>query len=274
VSGKPGHRAKRSLGQNFLVSKEIAGRIVEEMDAGPGALVFEIGPGRGALTLHLAGTGAHVVAFEIDRSLAGELGTRFGELERMEILHRDIREVDLDREAEKRGFETFSLIGNIPYNLTSTILLGLPGLGRCRAALFMVQREVGERIVAPPGSRQCGILSVYLQSYMDIEKVMRVRPGSFVPRPKVESVVLRFRPRAGDEGPSERAEFLEFLKKAFSRRRKKLRSIFRDLFGMSDAGYLSRLEEMSGASMDHRSEDLSLEQWKSLFEANRRGSGS
>ncbi len=274
MSREPGHRAKKSLGQNFLVSKEIAGRIVGEAGAGPGGHVFEIGPGRGALTLHLARTGAHVVAFEIDRSLAGELENRFRGLERMEILHRDIREVDLDREAEERGYETYSLLGNIPYNLTSTILLALPGLERCRSALLMVQREVGERVVAPPGSRQCGILSVYLQSYMEIEKVMRVRPGSFSPRPRVESVVLRFGPGSGGEGPQERSAFLDFLKKAFSQRRKKLGSIFRDLFGMSDAGHLSRLEETSGASMDDRPEDLTLEQWKRLFDAQRRGSGS
>jgi 16S rRNA (adenine1518-N6/adenine1519-N6)-dimethyltransferase len=272
VSKERRHGAKRSLGQNFLVSKETAARIVEEARVEGDGLVFEIGPGRGALTLPLAATGARVVAFEIDRSLSGELGERLRDSESVEIVHRDIREVDLDGEAERRGYEAFTLLGNIPYNLTSTILLELPGLRRCRSALLMVQREVGERIVAPPGVRECGILSVYLQSYMDIEKVLRVRPGSFSPRPRVESVVLRFIPKG--EGPGEREEFLGFLKGAFSQRRKKLGSIFRDVFGMSDAGYLSRLERISGASMDDRPEDLSLGQWKRLFEANRRGSGS
>lgn len=268
------HGAKRSLGQNFLVSEEIAGRIVEAAEMTPDGLVFEIGPGRGALTVHLAGTGARVVAFEIDRSLVGELGERFLGLERVEILHRDIREVDLDREALAREHERFTLLGNIPYNLTSTILLGLPGWRLCRTALVMVQREVGERVLAPPGARRCGILSAYLQSYLDIEKVMRVRPGSFSPRPKVESIVLRLTPKAEGLGPGERGEFLDFLKRAFSQRRKKLGSIFRDLFGMSDAGRLSRLEEGSGASMDDRPEALSLGQWKGLFEAYRRETDS
>jgi len=274
VSNRRRHEAKRSLGQNFLVSKETAGRIVEEAQVGPEGLVFEIGPGRGALTLPLAGTGAHVVAFEIDRSLFGELQERFRGSERMEILHRDIRGVELDGEAEERGYETFTLLGNIPYNLTSTILLDLPGWRRCRAALLMIQREVGERVIAPPGVRECGILSVFMQSYMDIEKVLRVRPGSFCPRPRVESVVLRFTPKAAGEGPGEREQFLQFLKGAFSQRRKKLGSIFRDVFGMGDAGNLSRLEKISGASMDNRPEDLSLGQWKRLFETIRHGPGS
>lgn len=263
------HEAKRSLGQNFLVSRETAGRIVEEAHACPGELVFEIGPGRGALTLPLAGTGACVVAFEVDRSLSRELRERFRESESVEILHRDIREVGLDEEAEKRGFETFTLLGNIPYNLTSTILLDLPGWNRCGAALLMVQREVGERVLAPPGVRECGILSVYMQSYMDIEKVLRVRPGSFSPRPKVESIVLRFTPRKDGRGPGERRKFLEFLKRAFSQRRKKIGSIFRDVFGMGDAGDLKRLGRDSGTSMDDRPEDLSLEQWWGLFETRR-----
>ena len=269
MSNRRRHEAKRSLGQNFLVSKETARRIV-----GPGELVFEIGPGRGALTLPLSGTGAHVVAFEIDHSLSGELEERFQDLDMMEILHRDIREVELDGEAEIRGHEGFTLLGNIPYNLTSTILLDLPRWRRCRAALLMVQREVGDRVLAPPGVRECGILSVYMQSYMDIERVLRVRPGSFSPRPKVESVVLRFKPKGVEEGPGEREEFLKFLKGAFSQRRKKLGSVFRDVFGMGDAGNLSHLAEVSGVSFDDRPEDLSLEQWNRLFEAMMQGPDS
>lgn len=263
------HEAKRSLGQNFLVSNATAARIVDEARVSPGELVFEIGPGRGALTLPLAGTGAHVVAFEIDRSLAGELAERFRGRGDVEILHRDIREADLDGEAEKRGFDTFTLLGNIPYNLTSTILLGLPGWKGCKAAILMVQREVGDRITAAPGVRECGILSVYMQSYMDIERVMRIRPGSFRPRPKVESVLLRFTPRGGAAGPERRGDFLEFLKRAFSQRRKKLGSIVREVFGMGDASDLIRLGRESGASMDDRPEELSMEQWWRLFEARR-----
>jgi 16S rRNA (adenine1518-N6/adenine1519-N6)-dimethyltransferase len=269
VSSNGGHEAKRSLGQNFLVSKEIAEKIVSASGAATGDLVFEIGPGQGALTEPLTGTGARVVAYEIDGSLAGELEARFAGKDDVEIVHADIREVDLDSEAEERGFEEFTLIGNIPYNLTSTILMMLPGLERCSKSLLMVQREVAERILASPGDRECGILTVFLQSYMDIVKEIRVLPGSFRPRPKVESVVMSLEPAAREGAPNDREAFLEFIKLAFSQRRKMLSSIFRDAFGMRDAGLVQHLGEESGIDMKKRPEHLSLDEWFGLFETYR-----
>jgi 16S rRNA (adenine1518-N6/adenine1519-N6)-dimethyltransferase len=274
VSNIGGHEAKRSLGQNFLVSKDIAEKIVSISGASPGALVLEIGPGHGALTSPLAETGARVVAFEIDGRLAGELETRFVRIDNVEIAHADIREVDLDREAKNRGFDSYTLIGNIPYNLTSTILLALPGLRRCSKSLLMVQREVAERILTSPGERNCGILTVFLQSYMDIAKEIRVLPGSFRPQPKVESVVLSLSPAIPERGPDDRKAFLDFVKLAFSQRRKMLSSLFRDAFGMRDASVQQRLGRESGVDMKSRPEQLTLRQWFGLFGAYRQVSGS
>ena len=267
VSSKGGHEAKRSLGQNFLIAKEIAEKIVSASGAAAGGLVFEIGPGQGALTEPLTRTGARVVAYEIDGSLAGELEARFSGNDDVEIVHADIREVDLDSEAEERGFEEFTLVGNIPYNLTSTILMMLPGLGRCSKSLLMVQREVAERILASPGDRECGILTVFLQAYMDIAKEIRVLPGSFRPRPKVESVVVSLRPATREGAPDDREAFLDFVKLAFSQRRKMLSSLFRDAFGMRDAGLVRRLGEGSGVDMKNRPEQMSLDEWFGLFAA-------
>ena len=269
-----GHKAKKSLGQNFLVSREVAGGIVRATGIGEGDLVFEIGPGRGALTLPLAAADARVIAVELDGRLASELRTHFRDDPDVEIVEGDIMEVDLDHEAETRGYEDYTIVGNIPYNLTSSILLDLPRWRRCRSAFLMVQREVGERVLALPGERRCGILSVFLQSYLEVDRVLRVRAGSFVPRPKVESVVLRFTPARPPRGPADREAFLGFLKRAFSQRRKKLRSIFRDVFGMRDAGDLSSLEIASKADMGGRPEDLSLRQWFDLFDGYRQVSGA
>jgi 16S rRNA (adenine1518-N6/adenine1519-N6)-dimethyltransferase len=274
VSSQHGHKAKRSLGQNFLVSKEVAGGIVRATAVGGGDLVFEIGPGRGALTVPLAAAGAFVVAIELDRSLALELRARFRNAPNVEIVEGDIMELDLDGEAGAREHEKYTIVGNIPYNLTSSILLELPRWRMCRSAYLMVQREVGERVLALPGERRCGILSVFLQSYLNVDKVLRVRAGSFVPRPKVESVVLRFTPEENPQGPEDREAFLGFLKKVFSQRRKKLSSIFRDVLGMRDAGDVSRLELASNADMGGRPENLSLQQWFDLFEGYRQVSGT
>lgn len=274
MSNKGGHEAKRSLGQNFLVSKEIAEKIVSVSGASPGELVLEIGPGHGALTVPLAESGARVVAFEIDRRLAGDLETRFAEMDNVEIVHADIREIDPDREAGDRGFDSYTLIGNIPYNLTSTILLALPGLRLCSKSLLMIQREVSERILSSPGERNCGILTVFLQSYMDIKREIRVLPGSFRPRPKVESVVISLAPALPERGPEDREAFLDFVKLAFSQRRKMLSSLFRDAFGMRDAGIQQRLGLESGVEMKSRPEQLNLEEWFRLFAAYRQVSGN
>jgi 16S rRNA (adenine1518-N6/adenine1519-N6)-dimethyltransferase len=274
VTNRQVRRAKRGLGQNFLVSKEVARRIVRAAAVGEGDLVFEIGPGRGALTVPLAGTGAFIVAVELDGGLALELRSLLRDAPNVEIVAGDILDVDLDREARDRGHGSYELVGNIPYNLTSSILLGLPRLRMCRFALLMVQREVGERILALPGERRCGILSVFLRSYMHVEKIQRVRAGSFSPRPKVESVVLGFTPGDPARGPADKEAFLDFLKGIFSQRRKKLSSIFRDVFGMRDAGDVSRLGHESDTDMGGRPEELSLEQWFGLFAGYRRVSGT
>ncbi|MCK4350552.1 MAG: hypothetical protein KAX13_06820, partial [Candidatus Krumholzibacteria bacterium] len=167
-----------------------------------------------------------------------------------------------------------TLIGNIPYNLTSTILLALPDRRLCSKSLVMVQREVAERILSSPGERNCGILTVFLQSYMDIMKEIRVLPGSFRPRPKVESVVLSLSPALPERGPDDREAFLAFLKLAFSQRRKMLSSLFRDAFGMRDAGIQNRLGRGSGVEMKSRPEQLTLKEWFRLFRAYRQVSGN
>jgi 16S rRNA (adenine1518-N6/adenine1519-N6)-dimethyltransferase len=129
----------------------------------------------------------------------------------------------------------------------------------------MVQREVGERICTGPGERNCGILSVYLGSYLGIERVIRVRPGSFSPPPQVESVVLRFTRESRPGAPAEREAFLEFLKGCFSQRRKKLRSVLRALFGTAHARVVTGLGTDAGVDLDHRPEELYFDDWFRLF---------
>lgn len=257
--------AKRSLGQNFLVSETVARRIVDALSPAVGELVLEIGPGRGALTVPLAESGVSVVAYEIDRSLVEHLRVKCGTLENVEIVHADVRNVVFDDEAGIRRKEHYGVIGNIPYHLTGTILSGLAFLQKCRGSVLMVQREVGERILASPGSRSCGILSVFLQGYFKVERVIKVRPGSFNPRPKVESVVLKFTPEEPAGAPSDRRGFLNFLKIAFSQRRKKLHGSLRGYGGLRSAGDLRRAVEMSGVELDRRPEELRLDDWFRLF---------
>jgi 16S rRNA (adenine1518-N6/adenine1519-N6)-dimethyltransferase len=266
-------RAKKSLGQNFLTAEPVARSIAAALSPRPGDLVFEIGPGRGALTVPLAASGAAVVAYEIDEPLVELLREKLGSSRNVELCHADIRAVDFDAAAAERGSSSYKLAGNIPYKLTSTILIDLARWRMLSEAVIMVQREVGERIIARPGERNCGILSIFLQSYFIIEKVRKVRPGSFTPPPRVESVVLKFVPLVSGEGPKNREAFLLFLKRCFSHRRKKLRNTLGEVFGAETAKDLEQLGTVSGVDFDMRPEELSLEGWFSLFAVSRRMKG-
>ncbi len=258
-------RPKKSLGQNFLVSKGVAGKIVDAVSPERDELIFEIGPGRGALTVPLGKTGARIVAYEIDEALAVKVREKCGELGGVEIIVADIRDVDLDREASVRNKTAYKLVGNIPYHLTGTILTDLPRWRGCAGAVLMVQREVGERVMAAPGERRCGILTVYLQSYFEVTKVARIRPGSFRPSPKVESVVLKFVPKDSPAFPTQEESFLSFLKLCFSQRRKKLKHVFRDSLGIKDASTLVRIVERVGVDLEKRPEELELDDWFRLY---------
>jgi 16S rRNA (adenine1518-N6/adenine1519-N6)-dimethyltransferase len=265
--------AKKGLGQNFLTAEGVAKRIADAISPGPGDLVFEIGPGRGALTVPLARSGATVVAYEIDGALVDLLREKFETADNVEVCYGDIRAVDFDEAARERGRTSYKLAGNIPYNLTGTILIDLARWRMLSAAVLMVQREVGDRILTEPGKRNCGILSIFLRTYFIMNRVLKVRPGSFMPPPKVESVVLRFAPHTPGRGPEDRGAFLQFLKGCFSHRRKKLRTILGELLDVETAKDWDRLGELSGVDFDMRPEELPLEGWFDLFAASRRVKG-
>jgi 16S rRNA (adenine1518-N6/adenine1519-N6)-dimethyltransferase len=268
---KDGRReAKRSLGQNFLVSGGVVEGIVAAVTAEPRLPVFEIGPGKGAITIPIALGGTQIAAFEIDEELARETAVRLEGADNAEIVLADYRRIDLDEEAGKRGWGRYVLVGNIPYLLTSKVMLGLPSLELCARAVIMLQKEVAERILAAPGSRRCGILSVYLQSYLRVEKVITAGPGSFRPRPKVDSVVLLLSPEPREGAPRQREEFLSFLKGAFSQRRKKLSNVLK---GMKHLPPPDEIERTSGVDTGRRPEELPLDDWFALFDACTRGPG-
>jgi len=261
---KRSFRAKKSLGQNFLVSEGVRDKIFEAAAPAVGELIFEIGAGKGALTGKLASTGAKVVAFEIDPELVRELGDLFNSSSNIEVVRANIEGVSLDEEAKRRGFVEYKLVGNIPYYLTSTILLSLAGLVGCKRAVLMMQREVAERITAGAGTRECGTLTILLNSYFKIDKLMKVKPGSFRPVPKVESIVLIFEPDVADGAPPERMKFFEFLKKFFSMRRKRIESILRKVFGVRIEEVLERNRKIVDL-MGLRPENLTLSQWYMLY---------
>ena len=188
-------RAKKSLGQNFLVDETQARRIVGAVAPRAGETVVEIGPGRGALTAALVESGARVVAVEFDRDLAALLRGRFGGRENFTLVEADALEVDFCAAVEPAA--SARVVANLPYNISTAILQRLIEQRRCIAEMIlMLQREVVERIAAPAGASERGFLSVLVEAYCEVEPLFDVEPRAFRPVPKVWSTVALLRARA------------------------------------------------------------------------------
>ncbi len=214
-------RAKRSLGQNFLVDPNLQRKIVDALDIGAGDTVVEIGPGRGALTRHLAERADRLVAIELDDALAADLVARYRDEPGVTIVHGDV----LEWEPRPRP-GPLKVVGNIPYNITSPILFHIL---EWRPApddiVLMVQREVADRLLAAPGGKDYGALTVGVRAAADVERVFQVGRGAFRPVPRVDSTVVRIRPRAGAEPDT--GALRSLTRAAFGMRRKQLQKILR-----------------------------------------------
>jgi 16S rRNA (adenine1518-N6/adenine1519-N6)-dimethyltransferase len=223
---------KPKLGQNFLVDLDVMQRIVDALGNIAETTVVEIGPGEAALTELLAKRAGRLIAVELDRVLAAQLRMRFAPMSNVEVLEADILQVDLGtvlgstpgplRDLRPTGLFKTQVVGNLPYYITSDILLKLFSAGeRIENLVLMVQKEVADRIVAAPGSRDYGLLSATAQMYGTVQKLFEVGPESFDPPPKVRSAVFRMRmqPRFAELQVDE-AGFVGFLKVMFAQKRK------------------------------------------------------
>jgi 16S rRNA (adenine1518-N6/adenine1519-N6)-dimethyltransferase len=259
------------LGQHFLHAEGVADRIVEAL-APDGRSVLEIGPGRGVLTGRLAARATRLVAVELDRRLAARLTAHppSGNL----IVHQgDVLSRPLAGWLDPGPGESWLLVGNLPYAITSPVLFAaLEAEPSPQRAVLMMQREVAERLVAPPGSRTYGILSVLLQVQAEVELLFRVGRGAFRPPPRVESAVVRLHfleaPRhgvGGTGGPSLHL-FRQVVKAAFGQRRKMLRNSLEvlPLQPGEDAGAEA---EAAGIDPSRRAETLSGEEFVVLARA-------
>jgi 16S rRNA (adenine1518-N6/adenine1519-N6)-dimethyltransferase len=203
-------QTKPKLGQNFLVDGQAAQRIVAALGEIAGRTVVEIGPGRGAITESLAARAGRVLAVELDRDLAAGLRANFDPA-RVEVVEQDVLRFDFAAAAAQAG-ERLRVAGNLPYAITSPILLKLAA-----------SREVAERVTAEPGTRHYGLLSVSMQMYGPVEQLFTLPPSAFSPPPKVHSTVFRWRfvPRFAGLGVDE-SGFLRFLRQIFAQKRKTL----------------------------------------------------
>ena len=256
------HPRKR-LGQHFLVDRTALQRIADALAPTPNDVVVEIGPGRGALTDLLAARAQRVIAIELDRDLVPYLRDRYAAAGNVDVIEQDVLEVKL---ADVAGPE-FRLAGNVPYYITTPILFHALEPPRPARAVYLVQREVAERIVAAPGSRTYGALSVNVQAVAHAEMVARVSAGAFRPPPSVESAVVRLTPRL-DPVVSEAKEpaFRSLVQECFGLRRKQMRRVIRTVARM-DADGADRVLTSASIDPESRPETLSPADFARLLAA-------
>lgn len=261
---------KPKLGQNFLVDPEAIQRIAVSIGDLTGRTVVEIGPGGGAITGALAARAAHVLAIELDHELALHLRIGFPP-EQVTVVEQDILNFDFATacaefpDAFPAGGERLLVVGNLPYGITSPILLKLAAHhAALDRAVLMVQREVADRVVAQPGSRDYGLLSVTVQMYGPVQRLFTLPPSSFSPPPDVHSTVFRWRfaPRFAELGVEETA-FLRFVRQCFAQKRKTLANNLRAA-GVPPTTVTAALAQTAIAPQA-RAEALSAESFAALW---------
>jgi 16S rRNA (adenine1518-N6/adenine1519-N6)-dimethyltransferase len=254
------HRAKRSLGQNFLTDPNYIRKIVEAAAPEEGESIVEIGPGTGALTESLLAAGARVTAIEFDRDLAEGLRERFDPTGRFTLIERDALKVEICTIA----LAPIKVAANLPYNISTAILQKLASERGCLSTLvLMFQKEVVDRISAPPGSTERGYLTVVTEASFEVAKLFDVPPSAFRPVPKVTSSVVRLRPKPALAGED---DFFKLVSTAFAAKRKTLSNNLK----ASYPGYVEMLEA-AGIDGKRRAETLSIGEWLALHEAVRAG---
>jgi 16S rRNA (adenine1518-N6/adenine1519-N6)-dimethyltransferase len=276
ISAPEGRRVKPKLGQHFLVDTAAPMRIVEALGDISQSTVLEIGPGRGALTSLLARRARRVIAIEIDRVLAAQLRMNFSQEPNVEIIEGDVLAIDFHtlfgpkpgstRPGMSPQPEAVRVVGNLPYFITSDILLRLFEFRQYfETIVLMVQREVAERLAAAPGRSEYGLLSATAQLYGRVEKMFTLPPEAFSPPPKVDSTVVRLRiePKIDSLRVPE-AGFITFLKLSFGQKRK---TLWNNLKTQYPSAVLKAALEKAGVKPTVRAEALSLEKSAALYRA-------
>jgi len=276
IAALEGRRSKPKLGQHFLVDSSVPMRIVEALGDISQSTVLEIGPGRGALTSPLAKRARRLIAIEIDRVLAAQLRMNFSQEPNVEIIEGDVLAIDFHtlfgpkpgstRPGMSQPPETVRVVGNLPYFITSDILLRLFEFRQYfETIVLMVQREVAERLAAAPGGSEYGLLSATAQLYARVETMFTLAPDAFSPPPKVESAVVRLRmaPKIDSLRVPE-AGFISFLRLSFGQKRK---TLWNNLKSQYKPAVLRDALEKAGVKPTVRAEALSLEKSAALFRA-------
>lgn len=255
-------KAKKSLGQNFLVDENVISRIIEEIDATSKDLIIEIGSGRGALTKKLINKGCNIIAYEIDKDLKVYLD----KIDGLKVIYRDILASNIEDDIKDYMYDNLFIVGNLPYYITTPILEHIINANiKFYKLTIMIQREVALRFMAKVKSKDYGYFTIYLNHYFNIKKVMDVSKYSFNPVPKVDSVVisLEYKDIISD---IDEDKFFEFLKKAFKYKRKTLKNNLEHIYNWKKIEeILEKYNIESNVRAEELEEKIFIQIFKNLF---------
>ena len=259
----------KSLGQNFLTDKGIIDKIVDGAGVCEDDLVLEIGPGLGVITWEAAQKAGKVIAVEIDKNLIPILKETLADCDNVEVLHQDILKTDINevinRELATGKYKSVKVIGNLPYYITTPIIMKILEDGvEAESLTFMMQKEVADRIQSAPGKKTYGAVSVAVQYYCEAEILSKVPRDVFIPQPNVDSAVLKLTVRKEKAVEvADRDLFLSCIKAGFGQRRKTLLNSLMGVDGMTKETVKSALEG-AGIEPSRRAETLNLEEFATL----------
>ena len=252
---------KKSLGQNFLIDKNFVDKIVESADI-ENQNVLEIGPGIGTITYEMAKTAKKVVVIEIDKSLIPILEQNLEEFDNVKIINEDILKVDLVKLIEEEfDGESFKVVSNLPYYITTPIIEKLITTGiPCKDMTIMVQKEVGQRMVASEVDKEYSSLSVFIKFYTEAKTLVNLPKSVFMPQPKIDSTILNLKLRIYDENVDQETLF-KLVRAGFNKRRKTILNSMSDVVDKED---LKVAFEKTGLKANLRAENLSIDHYIKL----------
>lgn len=245
---------KKSLGQNFLMDKNIIHKISDSIKPSEDDLIVEIGPGAGALTKELIQKNCDVICFEIDTRLKEILESI--ESEKLKIVFNDFLKVNLKEYIDEKKYKNIYFVGNLPYYITTAIINKIIDESNPYEITVMVQKEVGDRFMSKPNSRDYGSLSVFLQYNFDVTKVVNVNKRCFEPVPKVDSVVVKLSKNKKFQAQNEE-KFYKLVKDSFTQKRKNLRNNLRNY----DLNKIENVLKKYNKDLTSRAESLKIEEF-------------
>lgn len=222
---KHGFQLKKKFGQNFIIDENVINSIIDKSGIDKDTLVIEVGPGAGSLTYKLGKSAKNVLCYEIDDTLKYVLEENIGELDNVEVIYQDFLKANVLKDLEKYSYSKLYVVANLPYYITTPIIIKMieeeiP----VDKMVVMVQKEVGERFKATPGSKEYGSLSVFLDYYFDVRKLMDISSNVFIPKPNVDSIIVEFKKKEKLYELKNSEVFFKLIRDSFTQKRKTLRN--------------------------------------------------